>query len=513
MHQRRGGVRGPAGAGQAPGARTQLALHLLEGGRPCPRAPAARSPSARPLTRVTRSSTVPPIDERGDERAGRRGRHAPPLAAGRRPPLATAAPTPSRRRGNRAGHLLGAPVASGPGSFGPHAQATRPARARGGRVRPASPPAPPCAGAERTETRRGRPGHPRPTSSGGATRRVREYTARFDGVELGDGDLRVAPARAARRPRRPRRPTCGTRSRRRPPPSAASTPASCPRRTTTSGAAYQRPGAAPARSTGPALRARRPGRLPVHGPHDRHPRPGRRRARDRPVRAARSDRPAGSPPPPWPPPPWPASTSVHPIGGAQAIAALAFGTASIRPVDVIVGPGNAYVARGQARGGRAGPRGHPVQLRRTRPRSSSSPTTPCPPTTPPSTWPCRPSTGRAASRGCSPGRKRSADDVEAELDPAGRGGAPPGRHPGHAGRQRLRRAVRRSRSRPSPSPTSSPPSTSSCCAPPPEALVDRRPPRRRRLLRAARARPPSATTWPARTTCCPRSARPASQAP
>ena len=32
------------------------------------------------------------------------------------------------------------------------------------------------------------------------------------------------------------------------------------------------------------------------------------------------------------------------IGGAQAIAALAYGTASIRPVDMIVGPGNAFVA-------------------------------------------------------------------------------------------------------------------------------------------------------------------------
>lgn len=32
------------------------------------------------------------------------------------------------------------------------------------------------------------------------------------------------------------------------------------------------------------------------------------------------------------------------VGGAQAIAALAFGTESIAPVDVIVGPGNAYVA-------------------------------------------------------------------------------------------------------------------------------------------------------------------------
>lgn len=32
------------------------------------------------------------------------------------------------------------------------------------------------------------------------------------------------------------------------------------------------------------------------------------------------------------------------IGGAQAVAALAFGTETIRPVDKIVGPGNAYVA-------------------------------------------------------------------------------------------------------------------------------------------------------------------------
>src|SRR6185369_5214253 len=32
------------------------------------------------------------------------------------------------------------------------------------------------------------------------------------------------------------------------------------------------------------------------------------------------------------------------IGGAQAIAALAYGTQTISPVDKIVGPGNAYVA-------------------------------------------------------------------------------------------------------------------------------------------------------------------------
>ena len=35
---------------------------------------------------------------------------------------------------------------------------------------------------------------------------------------------------------------------------------------------------------------------------------------------------------------------VYCVGGAQAIAAMAFGTTTVRPVDVIVGPGNRYVA-------------------------------------------------------------------------------------------------------------------------------------------------------------------------
>ncbi len=37
-------------------------------------------------------------------------------------------------------------------------------------------------------------------------------------------------------------------------------------------------------------------------------------------------------------------SEVYRVGGAQAIAAMAFGTGTIRPVDRIVGPGNAYVA-------------------------------------------------------------------------------------------------------------------------------------------------------------------------
>jgi histidinol dehydrogenase len=41
--------------------------------------------------------------------------------------------------------------------------------------------------------------------------------------------------------------------------------------------------------------------------------------------------------------------TVYRIGGAQAIAALAFGAGPIAPVDKIVGPGNAYVAAAKAR--------------------------------------------------------------------------------------------------------------------------------------------------------------------
>ena len=37
-------------------------------------------------------------------------------------------------------------------------------------------------------------------------------------------------------------------------------------------------------------------------------------------------------------------TEIYRVGGAQAVAAMAYGTATIAPVDRIVGPGNAYVA-------------------------------------------------------------------------------------------------------------------------------------------------------------------------
>jgi histidinol dehydrogenase len=42
-------------------------------------------------------------------------------------------------------------------------------------------------------------------------------------------------------------------------------------------------------------------------------------------------------------------TEIYRVGGAQAVAALAYGTATIAPVDKIVGPGNAYVAAAKRR--------------------------------------------------------------------------------------------------------------------------------------------------------------------
>lgn len=45
-------------------------------------------------------------------------------------------------------------------------------------------------------------------------------------------------------------------------------------------------------------------------------------------------------------------SEVYRMGGAQAIAALAFGTETVRPVDVVVGPGNAWVAEAKRQVGR-----------------------------------------------------------------------------------------------------------------------------------------------------------------
>jgi histidinol dehydrogenase len=51
---------------------------------------------------------------------------------------------------------------------------------------------------------------------------------------------------------------------------------------------------------------------------------------------------------------------IHPVGGAQAIGALAYGTESVRAVDVIVGPGNVYVATAKREVGAEGAVGLPA---------------------------------------------------------------------------------------------------------------------------------------------------------
>ena len=86
------------------------------------------------------------------------------------------------------------------------------------------------------------------------------------------------------------------------------------------------------------VRARRQGGLSLLGADERGAGQGRRRARAGDGQPATRTR--------WCSPRRrsPASTACSRIGGAQAIAALAYGTKRIPRVDKIVGPGNAYVA-------------------------------------------------------------------------------------------------------------------------------------------------------------------------
>ena len=61
-------------------------------------------------------------------------------------------------------------------------------------------------------------------------------------------------------------------------------------------------------------------------------------------------------------------TELYRVGGAQAVAALAYGTATIAPVDRIVGPGNAYVAEAKRQVfGKVGHRRHRRTVRRSHP--------------------------------------------------------------------------------------------------------------------------------------------------
>ena len=180
------------------------------------------------------------------------------------------------------------------------------------------------------------------------------------------------------------------------------------------------------------------------------------------------------------------------MGGAQAIAALAYGTATVAPVDVIVGPGNSYVQEAKRQAGRAGrDRRHRRAQRAARDRRRRR---------------------RSARRGARPRRAGRARAGHArggrlpERGPAGRGRARGG---GHRRGARTRCRTRRWRScapttsrRRSTSPTRSPPSTSSWPARTPSSWPSACA-RAAACSWAAPAARPSATTRPAPTTCCP----------
>ena len=173
------------------------------------------------------------------------------------------------------------------------------------------------------------------------------------------------------------------------------------------------PGAPPGPAGGPGrvLRAGRPGPLPVHRAHVRGPGPGGRGGGTGALRAAGRRR---------------AGRRRHPgrgaiagidevyrIGGAQAIAAMAYGTGSVPRVDVIVGPGNAYVAEAKRQvsgvvgvaSAFAGPSEIVVVAGPDRRRRPS----------PPSTWWSRPSTGPTGWPGWSPGTPTLLEAVVAEI--------------------------------------------------------------------------------------------------
>ena len=235
---------------------------------------------------------------------------------------------------------------------------------------------------------------------------------------------------------------------------------------------------------------------------------GRRRAVGRSVRAAGPGRPvpdvvlaaaaiAGA-------------DAVHPVGGAQAIAALAYGTESIPAVDVIVGPGNVYVAVAKREVAGEGSSACP-RPSRGRPRSSWWPTSTVP--------------ADLAAVDVLVQAEHGPDGLawlvgwdEAVVDavwtrwPGSSHVAPPRHHLEATLAVGLRRADRRSPSRRWRWPTRSPPSTSSCWSTTP----------RRSCRRCATPEPcsagpwhrrRSATTWPGPTTSCPPSGRHASPAP
>ena len=105
------------------------------------------------------------------------------------------------------------------------------------------------------------------------------------------------------------------------------------------------------------------GAADLDGAHDRGAGAGGRRARDRPVLGAPA-RTATSRPGILAAAALAGVDEVYAVGGAHAIAAMAYGTETIRPVDVIVGPGNVYVSQAKREVASAGLRRRAVVVPR-----------------------------------------------------------------------------------------------------------------------------------------------------
>ena len=327
---------------------------------------------------------------------------------------------------------------------------------------------------------------------------VRDLTERFDGCRL--DDLAGRRRRAATPRSTPPRSRSARRARvRRAIRSARATRRSARRKRTTNAPASALRGARRARSTAPVATCPADGRrYPSIRADDRDPGARRRRCRGRAVRPARGRR-HRRPTPMLAAAALAGVDEVYRIGGAQAIAALAYGTETIRAVDVIVGPGNAYVA--EAKREVAGDRRHRRRSRARR-RSSSSPTAASTRAGSRPTSSRRPSTVPAARPSLITWDADVADAVDAALD---------GLLATHARRPRSGRDARvgrpdRARRRPD----AAIDAVNADRARAPRAHVRRRRAARRRSCAtrarcsSGRGRPRcSATTSRASTTCCP----------
>ena len=175
---------------------------------------------------------------------------------------------------------------------------------------------------------------------------------------------------------------------------------------------------------------------------------------------------------------------VYAVGGAQAVAALAYGTETITPVDKIVGPGNSYVTAAKllvSSRGRDRPAGRPERGRRDRRRDRRRRRS-APPT-------CsrRPSTAPTARRSCSPRRRSS----------------PPRSRRSSRACERRASSESRGSTRRSLAPRTTRPSTSSCWLADAGAAAARV---RNAGTVFVAPRPSSATTRPGRRTSCRRAA-------